>query len=591
MKAPRKAAVTLSSAGLVASLFAATGGQAYATEGPAPAPATRTVIAGVHTDAISTFWEGGQLVLASKADTPELHTRYEAGSVWFHISNGLRVAALPAGYEFVAGEGSTVWLAPQTYTAGETWPGFSTESVPLGTLDGDATALTLVDVDGPGDVELWQTGSFGSVTRLWSSDESAYKSFTRGNVHMHANWAFTAAGIYNLTVKAEAAVGGNPVSDTAVYTFVVGDLPTPAATTTTMHVHGSQPITLGDEVELHAMVDPDSAEGYVEFRDGSTVLGHEALEDGEAEFVTDSLSLGIHQITAHFVPKLTNLAQPSGSSAATVTIAEPTPAGLSILGLAGHYHSNRPITLTAVLTPEDATPATYRWYVQRADQAVPSVFGGTDGPVFTITAEPALNGAIVTVERLVSGSVTHTADPVTIEVDDHGAPAPQVVAVEGSTEYTAGQTATLTATVTPATVLDRYQWYVKPVGAAEASPVAGETGATYSFTADAVHDGAEISVAVTGEDGQVVYGPALPTTLAVAPAQGGGEDTGNDRSGDGAPGGSTASPTPTKSADSSLPLTGASGLTPTLATAGALLLAGLSLLVWSRRRRSDSTTG
>lgn len=159
---------------------------------PASAASERIVIADVHTDAVSTFWDDGHLVLASKADTPTLHTRYEAEDVWFHVDDDSRIDGFPAGYEFVAPAGTTVWLAPEVQQPNQIWPGFSTESVPSGVLDNDDITLTLVGVDGPGDVELWQTGSFGAAQRLWSSDEAAYKSFTRKtNVHMHANWAFT----------------------------------------------------------------------------------------------------------------------------------------------------------------------------------------------------------------------------------------------------------------------------------------------------------------------------------------------------------------------------------------------------------------
>ncbi|NHC14755.1 choice-of-anchor M domain-containing protein [Motilibacter deserti] len=185
-----------------------------------------TVLSDVHTDAIATFWDNGQLVLDTKADTPALHTRYSNEDVWFHVDNDSRIASWPGGaYGFVAPAGATVWLAPEVQGQDQLWPGFSTESVPAGTLDNNDTTLTLAGVAGPGDVELWQTGTFGAPARLWSSDEPGYKSFTRKNVHMHANWAFTAPGTYRLTVRADAAVGGTPVSATGVYTFVVGDLP------------------------------------------------------------------------------------------------------------------------------------------------------------------------------------------------------------------------------------------------------------------------------------------------------------------------------------------------------------------------------
>jgi len=199
-----------------------------------------------------------------------------------------------------------------------------------------------------------------------------------------------------------------------------------------------------------------------------------------------------------------------------VSLPTPTEDGLHILGLAGHYHSNNPITLNAVLMPEDDAPATYRWSTKRADQATFHVVDDQSGATFTATAEQALNGTQVKVERLVAGSVTATSEPVTVVVDDHGAAAPQVVSIAGPTSYDEGETATLTAAVAPASVLDHYQWYLTPAGSQDAEPIAGATSATYSFTAAAQHDGAALTVAVTGEDGAVVYGPSQPSVLSVA---------------------------------------------------------------------------
>lgn len=189
-----------------------------------PLPGDRTVLRDLHTDAISTFWETGRLVLGTKADLPDgERARFEPDEVLFHVDGDARIADLPAGYEFVAPEGSTIWLAPMTQDPDVLWPGFSTESVPEGVLDDDQVGFTLEHVEGPGDVELWVDDVFGAVgERLWSSDEDV-KSFTRTtNTHLHANWAFTQPGVYDLTVRATGAVEGVPTADTATYTFLVG---------------------------------------------------------------------------------------------------------------------------------------------------------------------------------------------------------------------------------------------------------------------------------------------------------------------------------------------------------------------------------
>ncbi|WP_422771411.1 choice-of-anchor M domain-containing protein [Plantactinospora sp. WMMC1484] len=350
-------------------------GSAAAADGPAPSPQSLTVIADVHTDAVATFWDDGQLSLASKADVPELHTRYEADDVWFHVDDDSRIESLPAGYDFVAPAGSTVWLAPETQQTSQLWPGFSTESVPAGTLDNDDTTLTLVDVDGPGEVEVWQTGTFGAAQRLWSSDETGHKSFTRKRVHMHANWAFTAAGSYRLTVRADAAVGGTPVSDTAVYTFVVGGLPADVDTTASLEASDTS-LTAGDPVALTAAVSPAGVAGFVEFHDGSNVLGHTAVEDGRAEMEVPDLAVGSHDITAVFVPAVENLANTSTSAPVTITVTDESGVPFGIAGVAESYEVGD--VLRARVAGHTLTEGeSYRWLIRPVEKTSSYVFSGT----------------------------------------------------------------------------------------------------------------------------------------------------------------------------------------------------------------------
>ncbi|MCR1785862.1 choice-of-anchor M domain-containing protein [Nocardioides carbamazepini] len=340
----------MTAAGLVLSTGSAS---SQAADGPAPPSTQRTVVADVHTDAIATFWEDGELRLASRADTPAPGTRYDADEVWFHVDDDSRVASWPGtGPEFVAPQGSTVWLAPQDQGPGQLWPGFSTESVPAGTLDENATTLSLLDVTGPGDVEIWQSGMGGAVTeRLWSSDEPAHRAFTRPRTHLHANWAFTAPGVYELTVRADAAVAGQPVSDTAVYTFVVGDLPEQVLTSTSLTASVTE-LSAGDPVELTARVSPAGIEGIagaVEFRNGATVLGHDPVDEtGIAQLTVPALAVGAHALTAAFVPTTTNLATASTSSPVTVTVTDASGEPFAVTGIEAAYQPGD--TLTATLS-------------------------------------------------------------------------------------------------------------------------------------------------------------------------------------------------------------------------------------------------
>ncbi|MDR1388015.1 MAG: DUF3466 family protein [Propionibacteriaceae bacterium] len=204
-----------------------------------------------------------------------------------------------------------------------------------------------------------------------------------------------------------------------------------------------------------------------------------------------------------------------------VALASPTEPGLHILGLAGHYHSNGPISLTATLTPTELAGATYRWSIERADQSQFQTVDGVTGAELVLTAEQALDGAQVKVECLLDGVVQAVAQPVLIEVDDHGAAAPQQLAISGETEWSEGETITLTAIVTPATMLDRYQWFWRTAGSDAAVPIPGATSATYAFSAGVELDQAAITVAVVTEHGAIAYGTSPEIVLSVLKAAGG----------------------------------------------------------------------
>ncbi|WJK40659.1 choice-of-anchor M domain-containing protein [Solwaraspora sp. WMMA2056] len=310
--------------------------QAAAAPGPAPAPQQYRVLQDIHTDAISTFLDDGVLALGTKADVAEgTGTRFAADDVWFHIDDDA-ASPVPAGYEFIAAAGEQVWIAPESNPGGtQLWPGFSTESVPAGAVAGDQTAFTLSGFDGPGDIELFRTGSFGTPTRLWSSDED-HKTFSVGRTHMHANWAFTAAGTYRLTVTATATAGATPMAATATYTFVVGDLPEVVATSTALTASATA-LTVGEPVTLTGTVTPAETDGYVEFRDGGTVLGHAPVDGGSAELVVPDLAAGAHPLTASFVPAVGNLAGGSTSASVAVTVTDDSGVEFGIAGIAESY--------------------------------------------------------------------------------------------------------------------------------------------------------------------------------------------------------------------------------------------------------------
>ncbi|WP_326503416.1 TIGR03773 family transporter-associated surface protein [Rothia nasimurium] len=189
----------------------------------------RTVLTVEHTDALAMALADGQLDLFTYADLPGApHTRLDPAQTVFNLQDRTETkVSVPAGFDFLGAEGSTVWLAPQTQVAGVLWPGWNTEGIRPGELVNDTLTIELVKTKAPegGAVEVFQSSPFGTE-RVFSSRESLSALQQPVGSHVHANWAFTATGTYELTFRASATrADGTPVSAEQTYTFVVGQLP------------------------------------------------------------------------------------------------------------------------------------------------------------------------------------------------------------------------------------------------------------------------------------------------------------------------------------------------------------------------------
>lgn len=169
-----------------------------------------------HIDAFNVTADGGELTLDLKEDATGTHVRRAPEDVELVVGKDAyteRTAEVPE-------IGKAGYLLPQTQRAELIWPGWDTQ----GARDVGAIDLEFVEVTGPGEVHLFQTGSFGSLdavleggaTRLESGAVIAQEE----PAHVHANWLFTAPGTYQMRVVAE---GGGSSSNEATYTWVVGD--------------------------------------------------------------------------------------------------------------------------------------------------------------------------------------------------------------------------------------------------------------------------------------------------------------------------------------------------------------------------------
>lgn len=324
----------------------------------------RQVIAGVHADAISVFADDGVLTLESMADIDgEFDVRLNPDEVIFNVEEATRtVIPTDPQFAFLGTVGSDVWIAPEQNPGGAMlWPGFNTENVPVSLLDGDQVTLRLESVSGPGTLHVFTSDSFGEPIRHFSSTDTNYRSWTLPQgTHVHANWAFSATGTYVLTFSANATTNGTTVTAVQSYTFVVGNMPTGAVTTTTLV---AAPLTnvIGSPVTLTATVNPSNAVGYLEFLNGTTVLTQKIVSASAATFTTTNLNIGMHALTARFVPGWTHDFAASTSAPVNVTITEPGGVPFTVTGVAASYQPGQALNAQVVGYTLQAGQQ-FRWY-------------------------------------------------------------------------------------------------------------------------------------------------------------------------------------------------------------------------------------
>ena len=169
-----------------------------------------------HIDAFNVTADGGELTLDLKEDATGSHVHHAPEDVELVVGQHAyteRTAEIPE-------IGKAGYLLPQTQRSELIWPGWDTQ----GARDVGAIDLEFVEVTGPGEVHLFQTGSFGSLdpvldggsTRLETGSVIAQEE----PAHVHANWLFTEPGTYQMRV---VATGDGASSNEATYTWIVGD--------------------------------------------------------------------------------------------------------------------------------------------------------------------------------------------------------------------------------------------------------------------------------------------------------------------------------------------------------------------------------
>ena len=184
------------------------------------------VIAGVHTEMLNAFLDGNQFTLATLADTgPGQQGRFNPARTVFHLPDveDAHTKVVP-GYDYIAPEDTDIFYIPSTRTRGLLYPGLGAEGIRPGTLKDNTINLELVRSSVPegGRAEVFTESGRDNPRVFSTNDQLAPHTITAGG-HEHLSWAFTRAGIYQLTFRATATLAdGTPVSSEATYTIAVG---------------------------------------------------------------------------------------------------------------------------------------------------------------------------------------------------------------------------------------------------------------------------------------------------------------------------------------------------------------------------------
>ena len=184
------------------------------------------VIAGVHTEMLNAFLDGNQFTLGTLADTaPGQQGRFNPARTVFHLPDVEDAhTTVAAGYVYIAPGGTGIFYIPSTRTRGLLYPGLGAEGIRPGALKDNTINLELVRSSVPegGRAEVFTESGRDNPRVFSTNDKLAPHTITAGG-HEHLSWAFTRAGIYQLTFRATATLtDGTPVSSEATYTIAVG---------------------------------------------------------------------------------------------------------------------------------------------------------------------------------------------------------------------------------------------------------------------------------------------------------------------------------------------------------------------------------
>ena len=143
--------------------------------------------------------ENGQLVARIKDDRSVPAVWKDPASMTFALGEKAKIKA-PEALSFAADAGQDVWMIPATQIRGVPWLGMNSQREEIVTETSGQVRFSLLDVQGPGNVAVFESGSLGAGIGTHVFDGAGTSYTLPANTHAHQNWVFTEPGSYQLTI-------------------------------------------------------------------------------------------------------------------------------------------------------------------------------------------------------------------------------------------------------------------------------------------------------------------------------------------------------------------------------------------------------
>ncbi len=213
--------------------------------------------------------------------------------------------------------------------------------------------------------------------------------------------------------------------------------------------------------------------------------------------------------------KVTCGVKASWSDVATLTVGEP----LSITAQPTNQSVTAGQTATFTVAATGAGELSYQWYVKKTAEGDWAAVKSDDGKLasYSFTAQAKHNGYQYKCKVTAAGGGELWSSVVTLTVGEQ--PSLSITAQPTNQSVTVGQTATFTVAAAGAGELT-YQWYVKKTAEGDWAAVKSDDGklASYSFTAQAKHNGYQYKCKVTAAGGGEVWSSVVTLTVSEQPS-------------------------------------------------------------------------